>query len=369
MIRKESVASKTSSLQLKNLEPEDARDIFEWRNSPFLIARSTSQKRVAWEAHLKWIADSISSDERRLFIISIGDKKAGQVRFDKLADRSCVITVYLLEEYTGKGFGLSAILNGCEKIIRCWPETRIILAFVRDDNLTGQKGFKKVGFIESTHADTPRDHRCYELKRESLWQQDNERNQALYSGLLETHGISHKALNWGSETSQFRRFEVLSQVGEFANKSILDVGCGTGSLFPWLADRFENIQYNGIDITPEMVNSAKDRFPKAQFAVKDLLNDQIERKYDFVLASGIFCFRSIAPFEFMKAMIIKMYEVANEAVGFNSLSSWCENQEDGEFYANPSEVIDFCKTVVTTNVVFSHHYHPSDFTIYLYHKR
>ncbi len=64
-------------------------------------------------------------------------------------------------------------------------------------------------------------------------------------------------------------------------------------------------------------------------------------------------------------MIEAMFNIARNAVAFNSLSAWAADKEDGEFYADPHEVLQFCRTV-TPWVVLRHDYHSRDFTIYMY---
>ena len=60
-----------------------------------------------------------------------------------------------------------------------------------------------------------------------------------------------------------------------------------------------------------------------------------------------------------------MYEASNYAVAFNSLSSYCMNKEEDEFYADPLDVFKFCLSL-TPWVSLRHDYHHRDFTIYMY---
>ena len=60
--------------------------------------------------------------------------------------------------------------------------------------------------------------------------------------------------------------------------------------------------------------------------------------------------------------------MSNSVVAFNSLSSWANDKEKGEFYADPLEVLKFCKTL-SPWVVLRHDYHSRDFTIFIYKER
>jgi hypothetical protein len=53
------------------------------------------------------------------------------------------------------------------------------------------------------------------------------------------------------------------------------------------------------------------------------------------------------------------------ALAFNSLSNWANDQEANEFYADPVQVLNFCREL-TPWVVLRHDYHPRDFTVYMY---
>ncbi len=198
----------------------------------------------------------------------------------------------------------------------------------------------------------------------SGWHDENERNVRYYRELAREHGISFRAVDWGSRASQQRRFRVLCQVGDLDGKSILDVGCGQGDLYECLSRRGVRVRYTGIDITREMIEVARQRFPKARFRVADVLEER-GRQHDYVLSSGIFGQRSAAPFEYLKAAVQRMFALAKCAVAFNTLSTWAAQQEKGEFHADPLKVAAFCRTL-TPVLTLRHDYHPRDFTIYLY---
>lgn len=200
----------------------------------------------------------------------------------------------------------------------------------------------------------------------SRWRRDNERNVRLYSERLARHGYDVKALGWGSRESQATRFAVLSEVGKMGGRSILDVGCGLGDLYAWMKGRRFRVSYLGLDITPGMVEKARARFPKAQFRVCDVLDhSQAIAAHDYVLSSGIFTHRTVSTFEFLEAMVGRMFSLSKRALAFNCLSGWAEHKEHEEFHADPMRVVEFCRRL-TPWVVLRHDYHPRDFTVYLY---
>jgi SAM-dependent methyltransferase len=200
------------------------------------------------------------------------------------------------------------------------------------------------------------------------WMKDNKRNVQLYSDLVGKHGNDVRALGWGSRESQAKRFEVLAEIGKLRGASVMDVGCGLGDFYAWMKKKRLRVRYTGVDITPGMVDRARKRFPGAQFQVQDLLDgSRPAMLHDYVLSSGIFTHCGTSAFDFLAAMVGRMFDLSKHAVAFNSLSAWAkkEEQEPGEYYADPIKVVDFCRQL-TPWVVLRHDYHPRDFTIYMY---
>lgn len=64
-----------------------------------------------------------------------------------------------------------------------------------------------------------------------------------------------------------------------SSSSVLEIGCGTGDLLAALNPG----RGLGIDISPKMVEIAREKFPLLQFEVGDLENLQIEEKFDYIL--------------------------------------------------------------------------------------
>jgi ubiquinone/menaquinone biosynthesis C-methylase UbiE len=196
---------------------------------------------------------------------------------------------------------------------------------------------------------------------------DDQRNIELYQSLLAKHGETFRALDWGSRESQVRRFEVLAEVGIKDGDHILDVGCGLADFYAWLLEHKPGVKYSGIDITPAMVDHAQARFPDISVTNATLFDLSLpENSFDYLVASGIFFFRNERPEQYLHETIRKMFFVSKKGIAFNSLSSWARKVNVGEFYASPSQIIDFCRTL-SPFVVLRHDYHVADFTVYVYH--
>lgn len=141
------MTSATAQIRLRPAATEDARMVFEWRNDPFILFRGSSQRAVTLEEHARWFAETIKGESRKMFIVVLDERPIGQVRFDRSNEMDCVISAYLLEEFTGKGYGVAAIRQGCAEIFKLWDIEKVI-ACVREDNGAAHSGFIKAGFRE-----------------------------------------------------------------------------------------------------------------------------------------------------------------------------------------------------------------------------
>lgn len=152
------------SIQLRPALLQDAKLIFGWRNNPFLVARSSSQRTVEWNEHIRWFQSVLASPGHRIYIILLDDLPIGQIRFDETTARRCVISVYVLEQFTGKGFGVAAIQKGCREIFRS-EDVDVVIACVRQDNSAAQQAFLRCGFAKSGEDLCPAEHITFVLKR------------------------------------------------------------------------------------------------------------------------------------------------------------------------------------------------------------
>ena len=344
---------------LRPLTVQDDELLFNWRNSEFIVARSSSQKAVTWAQHQAWFASLCSADNMLAYIIEADKQAVGHIRLERQVDNISILTVYLVEQSTGKGGGTWAIQQACLLAGRCWPENTIV-AQVRQDNHVAQASFKKAGFLLSNKCPL-QDHYSYELVTPDL---NQEKNKAHYTQQFELYGNSIDALNWGSQRSQYKRFQVLSQMADLNSQRILDVGSGLGDFFQWLIHLgIKPEAMVGVDITPCFVEQAKDNVPQADFELADILVDELQ-PVDFVFSSGVFSYCLDDPYGFLEKMVARMFELSLKGVAFNCLSSQSQHKSDGEFYANPAEVYAICQRI-SPWLTLRHDYHPGDFTVYL----
>ena len=74
-----------------------------------------------------------------------------------------------------------------------------------------------------------------------------------------------------------------------AKARVLDIGCATGGLIGFLAERFPDWSYHGVDISDELLMVARRSVPNAEFSTGSALelNPDLKGKFDVVLCLGV----------------------------------------------------------------------------------
>ena len=91
-----------------------------------------------------------------------------------------------------------------------------------------------------------------------------------YLQRLAEFGHDPRALGW-TKGKQEERFSALtSRVDLTRAKSVLDVGCGFGDLFPFLTERGFRGRYVGIDFIDELLEVGRQAYPDAELTLADI---------------------------------------------------------------------------------------------------
>lgn len=99
-----------------------------------------------------------------------------------------------------------------------------------------------------------------------------------YNGITLSTGLATA----GADTFRIPR-ELLDECGYDDNLSVLDYGCGWGSLLTVIDPK----EYLGVDISPFMVDAAKDKNPGRLFQVNKI-GEPIDSSFDFIVAHSVF---------------------------------------------------------------------------------
>jgi ubiquinone/menaquinone biosynthesis C-methylase UbiE len=189
-----------------------------------------------------------------------------------------------------------------------------------------------------------------------------------YNKMLADGANDAERVGWGSSNSQKKRFRVLTEIGDLDNNTILDVGCGLGAYFEYIHNSHPNLLYTGVDINPNMIQEAQQRYSDIEFIHTDITSETHalnNRKFDYIFLSGALNLSADQHYDTVEGIMKEMFTMANKGVAINFLSVFSDYLSPGEFYCNPEKILKIAFSF-TKKVTLRHDYMPHDFTIYLY---
>lgn len=197
--------------------------------------------------------------------------------------------------------------------------------------------------------------------------EDRKKLLELYEGRYAELGYDVRTVGWKDVESQRLRFKVLSDIADLSGCSICDLGCGFGDLYPYLTEKFKNINYIGIDLSKKLVEEAKKRYPDATFEARDILHNPFEEKVDYVLSSGALSFKIENHEDYVWRTLEAMMTMSLKGVAVNFLSNHVDYKLEKNFHFSPEEAFKM-GIKLTRLVTIRHDYPLYEFTMYLYHK-
>jgi len=190
---------------------------------------------------------------------------------------------------------------------------------------------------------------------------------------LAVFGAHHKALAWHDEERMQRRFQIfrglIADIPEDRPVTINDHGCGYGAMFESFRDlpALKRGRYYGTDISREMVEEARRRIPdpRAVFEVSHVATHDAD--YSFV--SGTWNMKMWAEDGEWRAFVLgnlkDLWSRTRVALGFNMLSVKNPWREPTLYYADPEDVVGFCRRELTQNVRTVDRLEPREFVVFL----
>jgi SAM-dependent methyltransferase len=135
------------------------------------------------------------------------------------------------------------------------------------------------------------------------------------------HGHSPKALYWENRQVQELRFDILLTCGIQNGDSVLDVGCGFADLAKYLKDHGLEIDYTGIDLSPDMIEKAKLNDASLNLFCGDFFDfNPTEKSYDWILLSGALNEPLKDNGEYLKKILPKLFQTCRKGLAFNLLN-------------------------------------------------
>lgn len=189
-----------------------------------------------------------------------------------------------------------------------------------------------------------------------------------YGGKLRQHGTTPAGVDWRDAESQALRFEQLLRVVDRPDASLVDIGCGYGSLLPHMRARGFTGRYLGVDVAPEMVEAARAAHAGVPGATFDL-GAAPDHPSDFAVASGIMNVRlrhaEDAWRAYVEETVATLDAAGRRGFAFNCLTSYsdADRMRPDLYYADPCRLFDLCKRRYSRHVALLHDYGLYEFTI------
>jgi len=200
-----------------------------------------------------------------------------------------------------------------------------------------------------------------------MYEKDKEKIIERYNERIKKYGPDYRGLAVGNMERQLIRYEVLSQIGNLNNTSILDAGCGFGDFYGFLLAKGLRVDYKGYDMNPNLIEIARNKYPSAKFEVRDFFTEDINEKFDYIVSSSTFNnkLEHMDNYTFIKKIIKKCFDLCKIGVSINMMTSYVDFKAEHGFYYSPEDLFKYCKTL-TNRVTLRHDYCLYEFTLYLY---
>jgi SAM-dependent methyltransferase len=139
--------------------------------------------------------------------------------------------------------------------------------------------------------------------------------------------------------------------------TVLDVGCGPGYAIPFLEGKFGAAfsGYLGVDVSEMLISAARARWPRYEFAVRDIVADPLpELSYDHVVLNGVITAKFNLPYtemeQFAMTLLSAAWQSAKVCLSFNVMNTHVDWQRDDLFHWPMDSAAAFCVKHLCRNI-------------------
>lgn len=189
-----------------------------------------------------------------------------------------------------------------------------------------------------------------------------------YAERLERFGSGIEALASGTPERRYIRFGVLRDIGLKSQVDVLDVGCGFADFYHYCQEQGVDFSYTGVDVVPELIDSAKTDTPALDLQTRDIQRHPFEdNSFDFVICSQVFNYRfeDGSNVQLVEEMLEAMLKISRIGVAVDFLTKYVDFEEDHLFYYQPESLFTMAKKLAR-KVVLRHDYPLYEFCLYIY---
>jgi UDP-2,4-diacetamido-2,4,6-trideoxy-beta-L-altropyranose hydrolase len=133
------------NIKVRRATDADCANVFKWRNAPENRRYSFSDKLIDFDTHLKWFDSVINNDHEIMLIGEVSNNAIGVLRY-RIEDDCAEISMYLVPDNYGYGYGASLLKVGNDWLHKYSPNIKHVVASVIPDNERSKITFIKAGF-------------------------------------------------------------------------------------------------------------------------------------------------------------------------------------------------------------------------------
>lgn len=133
-----------SDVQLRTSTLEDCLLYYQTRTSKGSIDQSISTTSFSYSTHQEWYYENFQKTDQLFFTIYQENRGIGYLRIQPNIQRKYFVSLAILPEFQGRGFGHKALAQCLEKAAS--KKIPILHAVVKRGNLASEKIFRQVGF-------------------------------------------------------------------------------------------------------------------------------------------------------------------------------------------------------------------------------
>ncbi|MCI8669514.1 MAG: class I SAM-dependent methyltransferase [Lachnospiraceae bacterium] len=199
---------------------------------------------------------------------------------------------------------------------------------------------------------------------------------AYFSDRLKKYGANdERSLGWSKNKQEVRfkqLFRFLNPGGKEKRETLLDIGCGFADMYAFIEKNanHSNIDYWGMDIVQEFIDIAGKNYPEKldQLLCGNFLECDERKKYDYCIASGIFCVYESEEqnYEFIKKAMTKALNMSNIGIAMNFLSDKIDYRtSEKDFHASPEKILTLSYGL-SRNVILDNSIMPFEFCVTIF---
>lgn len=198
-----------------------------------------------------------------------------------------------------------------------------------------------------------------------------------YEECLAAHGDTHLGVDWPNAEDAETRYEVMLEVirptAPAHPVTLLDVGCGASHLYHHVQkSNLTGITYFGLDLSEKFVTLSRSKYPENTYWCMDLLSEHAEPigPFDYAVLNGVFTEKLNLSFdemfEYLKAMVSRVYELVNVGLAFNVMSAIVDWERSDLFHVPFDRLATWLTSEFGRRFVFRSDYGLYEYTAYLY---